>query len=296
VSLTIVVRALRATGLLGLADRLRFLRLRRRSRDANRAFVAANPGFALPPADLAFDAYGHVDWAGYRISGEQQASGIAEVIRAAFPDGPLAVLEWGCGPGRLIRHMPGLLGPRPLRIVGADYNPRSVEWNRRNLPGIDFVQNDLRPPFALPDDHFDAVYCISVFTHLSEDVQLEWAAELRRILKPGGLLICTTQGDAFRRVLVTDAERARYDNGEVVVLGKYREGRKYFLAIHPERFVRDNLLAGYQGVRRLHTRAMKPDFFQQDAWIGWKHEVPEERDARLREIGTEPAAPEPSHD
>lgn len=274
-----------------MVDRVRFAGLRRRLRASNDAFIAANPEFALPPADLAFDALGHVDWAGYRETGELQAAGIAEVIRTTHPEGPIAVLEWGCGPGRLIRHMPSLLTGQNPTLVGADYNSRSIEWNREHLAGIAFVQNDLHPPLDLPADRFDVIYCVSVFTHLSEDVQLAWASELLRVLKPGGLLICTTQGDAFRRMLVTPSEHARYDAGEVVVLGNYREGRKYFLAIHPERFVRDKLLAAYAGVRQIRTRAMAHDFFQQDTWIGWKAPLPSERAARIDRLGEASVAP-----
>jgi SAM-dependent methyltransferase len=270
--------------LLRFADAARFGLQKRRLRASNAAFVVANPDFALPPADIAFDALGHVDWAGYRRTGEQQAAAIAEVIAATLPEGPVAVLEWGCGPGRLIRHMPGLLAGRELRLVGSDYNPRSIAWTRANLPGIEFVENGLNPPLDVPDATFDAVYCVSVFTHLSEDVQLAWAAELARVLKPGGLLLCTTQGAAFERLLVTGAERAAYAAGEVVVLGNYREGRKYFLAIHPERFVREKLLAGYAGVSRITTRAMSFEFFQQDTWVAWKDHVPPGPSLRVAQL------------
>jgi SAM-dependent methyltransferase len=278
------MRVFRSVGLLRLVDRVRFAGLRRRLRASNDAFVAANPDFALPPADLAFDAYGHIDWAGYRTTGEMQAAGIAEVIRTAFPDGPIAVFEWGCGPGRLIRHMPSLLARQDATLAGADYNPRSIAWDREHLPGIDFTVNGLHPPLDQPDGTFDVVYCVSVFTHLSEDVQLAWAAELLRVLKPGGLVLCTTQGDAFRRLLVTADEHTRYASGQVVVLGNYREGRKYFLALHPERFVRERLLAGFAGVRQIQTQAMSYEFFEQDTWVGWKGGVPDERAARIDQL------------
>jgi hypothetical protein len=36
-----------------------------------------------------------------------------------------------------------------------------------------------------------------VFTHLDERLQLAWLAELKRILKPGGLLIATIHGTFY---------------------------------------------------------------------------------------------------
>jgi SAM-dependent methyltransferase len=255
-----------------MVDALRLVVRRRRARAANGAFVREHPDFAIPPPDLMFDALAQVDLWGYRASGMQHAAAIARIIDAACPAGPVEVLEWGCGPGRLIRHMPGLLAGHPATVVGSDYNSRTVRWCSDNLHGITFVQNALVPPLSLAEERFDVVYCVSVFTHLSEEVQLAWADELRRVLKPGGLLICTTQGDNYRRLLTDAGERERYAAGELVVQGNYAEGRKWFFAIHPERFVRERLLAGFAGVERLP--APTEYGFAQDVWGAWKDHVP----------------------
>jgi SAM-dependent methyltransferase len=277
-----LIRALRAAGLLTLVEHGRLVSRRATARAANRRFAREHPDFAIPPAELMFDALAHIDLAGYRASGMQHATGVARIVDAAFPDGPLELLEWGCGPGRLIRHMPSLLASHPARIVGSDYNPRTVRWCAEHLDGIAFVQNGLRPPLPLAGARFDVAYCISVFTHLSEDVQLAWADELRRVLKPGGLLICTTQGDNYRHLLADPGERARYAAGEVVVQGNYAEGRKWFLAIHPDRFIRERLLGGYTGVQRIS--APTEYGFAQDMWVAWKDVVPEGRGSALERL------------
>ena len=44
-----------------------------------------------------------------------------------------------------------------------------------------------------PDEYFDLVYAISVFTHVTDE-WADWVLELRRILKPGGLLLATFIG------------------------------------------------------------------------------------------------------
>lgn len=276
-------RLIRQAHLLPLAEAVRFRRRRAFMKQANADFVRANPSFPTPPEDLAFDAYGHVDWAGYRRSGEVQAAAIAEILRAAAPRPDVAVLEWGCGPGRLLRHMPGLLGEQ-AQLCGCDYNARSIEWDRANLPGIRFLTNGLQPPLDLPDASFDAVYCVSVFTHLSEEMQLAWSRELARVLRPGGFLLCTTQGDAYRDQLETSDQRAAYDAGQAVVLGNYREGQKYYLAFHPQRFVRERLLAGFVGVRRMRTARLQVEFFRQDTWVGWKPPADAAGDAALAQL------------
>ena len=265
----LLLHALRAAGLLRWADRAKFIVSQAQARSFNRRFQQQHPDFAVPPGHLAFDALNHVDWTRYRETGLQHAAMFARIIRDQFPAaGALSVLEWGCGPGRLIRHLPGLLADRPLQLCGSDYNPDSIAWCRDNLPGTEFVENALNPPLPLADARFDVVYNFSVFTHLSQAVQLAWAQELLRVLKPGGLLICTTHGAGYRHLLGFGTQQQAYEAGRMVEQGRYREGRKWFLAIHPPAFVRDRLLAGWDLVRQVATRP--EDSIEQDVWIARK--------------------------
>ena len=266
-----VLRSIRRSGLLELADRARYWVRRAQTGSVNRRFREANPGFMVPPEDLAFDALNYVTWEIYRSQGLRHARVFARLIEERAPAGPLEVLEWGCGPGRLIRHMPTLLGPR-ARVTGSDYNERSIAWCAANLAPIRFVTNGLMPPLPFEEGSFDAVYSFSVLTHLSEAAQLAWAQELRRVLKPGGTLVCTTQGERFRFLLADEGEVRRYEAGQVVVQGNYREGRKWFLAIHPERWVRETLLQGYEDVA-VDLRTHEPDL-RQDIWTARKPAPP----------------------
>ncbi len=193
-----IIRALRRHGLLQTADRLKLAVARLGLHGRNRRFRLAHPDFPVPPASLAFDAYNTIDWQAYRDVGLEQAQVFAGLIALGAPAGRLRILEWGCGPGRLIRHMARLLAPRVASLAGADYNPHSIAWCRANLPGIAFFDNGLMPPLPAEPGSFDVVYCFSVLTHLSVAVQTAWIAELRRVLAPGGLLICTTHGEHFQ--------------------------------------------------------------------------------------------------
>ena len=120
----------------------------------------------------------------------------------------------------------------------------------------------------MPDASFDAVYNFSVLTHLSETVQLQWVREMHRVLRPGGLLICTTHGKAYRYLLSMESERARFDAGELVEQGRYEEGKKWFFAVHPERWLREKLFAGFEDVQRVSTTSA--DAILQDVWTARK--------------------------
>ncbi len=176
------------------------------------------------------------------------------------------MLEWGCGPARIIRHLPGLLGPA-WGVSGCDANRDTIRWCAAHLPGIGFDENGAAPPLPYPAGNFDCVYAWSVFTHLSATLHRAWAEELHRVLKPNGLLICTLNGAAARPLLLP-AEQARFDAGELVVRGTVAEGTRCFLAYHPDPFVGGDLLRRFDVLE--HVPA--PNLFgeRQDVWVARK--------------------------
>lgn len=233
----LALTAFRVSELLRSAD----LRARRRN---TRVRETASGSLPLPPERLVVLVAGSPDL-GWFIEGGRRA---AECIRdAATRQGkPLeemhAVLDFGCGCGRVLRHLAGVSGPR---LCGCDYNRELIAWSRRHLPFGEFTTNELAPPLPWPDWSFDLVWALSVFTHLPEELQRSWIAELRRVLRPGGLLLVTTQGTHYADQL-TPAERTRFENGELVV--RYREapGTNLCSAFHPEAYVRESFAAGFE--------------------------------------------------
>jgi SAM-dependent methyltransferase len=103
----------------------------------------------------------------------------------AFPDW----LDFGCGCGRIARFLQESPGIRSY--TGVDVDAGQIAWAARHLPGR-FGPMRPDPPLDFPDSSFDVVLAISVFTHFDETQQLAWLAEIRRILKPGGVLAATT--------------------------------------------------------------------------------------------------------
>ena len=268
-----ILRALRTLRCLGFADRCRLLFERAAGAAANRRFARENPSFQTPPAGLAFEAYNTTGREWYFESGRRHARMFWHLGSKRQGDGarPVRILEWGCGPGRIIRHLREAAGDRPLTIVGSDVDSDSLAWCRQHLEGIDFRLHGPSPPMPAGDGDFDLVYCYSVFTHLSEERQLEWARELHRLIAPGGLLIATTHGDHYLPRL-SRRERMRYEAGEVVIQGGYREGRKWYLALHPPAFVRDCLLRPFGVVEHYPSPGEWSE--AQDVWIAAKPSRP----------------------
>ena len=130
---------------------------------------------------------------------DSAAEGCREIEAALAPAGRVlrdfrTILDFGCGSGRAIRILHGLVPE--ARLFGADIDTEAIEWARKHYSSYgDFSVAPHHPPTSYPDERFDFVFAISVFTHLPEDMQLEWLAELRRITRPGGLLVLTTHGE-----------------------------------------------------------------------------------------------------
>lgn len=225
---------LRTLHLLPMADFAWFLILYLRRRKPDQRFLQEHPNALVPPPMILYDILGQCDLWGYYKSGKDDASEIGRII-SLHRNSNLRVLEWGCGPARVLQHLTSPLG-QYWQLNGSDYNPRSIAWCGKNIPDIRFYQNNLHPPIPVQTDSFDVVFCISVFTHLSEQLHLQWIEEIHRVLVPGGLFIGTFHGEKYRNQL-TLREQKEFDAGQFVVRGNIKEGKKDYTAFHADEFI-----------------------------------------------------------
>jgi len=221
-----------------LAPTYRAYEWARSVRGSNDGAVDAD-GLPVPPPRLRIEVAGTpgLDW--FLDGGRQQAG----IIRAAAErnGGPLeslgALLDFGCGCGRVLRHWAELDGPA---IFGSDYNEGLAGWCAANLTFVTASVNRLEPPLRYENGQFGLVYAISVFTHLPQDLEQAWIDELSRITAPGGLLLVTTHGDSYADRLDPD-ERAAYDAGEAVVRWPGVAGSNLCTTFHPDSYIKENL-------------------------------------------------------
>ncbi len=255
-----ILRGLRFAKLIGPVDWALYRReLLRHSRD-NEAFRREHPGTPLPPFPLMFDAYNHCSYRGYHEDGARSARFVVSTIRR-FRAGNLTVCEWGCGPARTLRHLKAL-DSGFTRVIGTDYNAETIAWCREAFPDLEFEVNGLGPPLPLASASVDVLCAFSVFTHLSLQMHMEWIGEIRRVLRPGGMIFFTTHGERCAGPRLLPDERALFDRGELVVREGSSEGKKHFASYASERFVRDRLLAGFVQVEPIDWPGVI-----QDAWV-----------------------------
>ena len=184
------------------------IRVRDFSGDIGDLLGYRNAELRLPPARLRRKVGGVSSRQEFTSVGRTACNQITAALNAcSAPGGGFdRWLDFGCGSGRISRHVEKL--PRVRDLCGVDIDGDAISWAARYLSGT-YKTIDATPPMDFPAARFAVVYAVSVFTHLDEQAQLAWLHELHRILRPGGLLISSTSSPSlsFGRPDLTPAQQ-----------------------------------------------------------------------------------------
>jgi ubiquinone/menaquinone biosynthesis C-methylase UbiE len=269
----VISNFLRKLGLLQSADYIRFWAEKFRNRKKNRSFLSNNPGVKLPPDYLIYESF-QLDYQKYFTDSEDTARWLADLLKKNIELNDVKILDWCCGPGRVLRHLSKFTGPE-TEFFGTDYNADSIAWCSEYLHGIQFNQNSLKAELPYESNFFDVIYGISVFTHLSEKMHFAWMSELMRVLKIGGIMLFTTQGEIFREKLTTN-ELTAFDEGNLVIRGHTKEGHRTYSAFHPKKFM-EELFAQTEILEHIERKPDNGGWLPQDVWILKKERINEHR-------------------
>ena len=260
---------LRKLGLLKFADYLRFCIIYVNTYKARKEFKKNNPDVVLPPPYYIYETFG-LNYDDFYTGSIETAKWLVSYFKKYKKLTNANILDWGCGPGRTIRHIPFIID-KTCQCYGSDYNRKYIDWCANNISNIKFVYNQLEPPLPFEDNKFEVIYGISIFTHLSEKMHHAWFKELARVLKPGGILFLTLHGTAFREKLPKE-EQSEFDSGRLVVLSHTKEGHRTFATFHPEAFIKSLAAEINCKVVEFEKGGVINGKPQQDVWIFQKGE------------------------
>ncbi|MDQ3647019.1 MAG: class I SAM-dependent methyltransferase [Actinomycetota bacterium] len=179
----------------------------------------------LPPPELRIRVAGtdNAEWfeKSGRMHVERFAQALAQIGKRFedFDD----IYDFGCGPGRILRHL-NKSAPH-ARLSGSDIDEPAIEWVRRHMSDVNAQANGWLPPLPFPAGGFDLVLGFSVFTHLSEEFQDAWLRELRRVTRPGAIALLTVHGERSWQWHSTESALADVDGIEDV--GRQRQAHGF---------------------------------------------------------------------
>jgi SAM-dependent methyltransferase len=137
--------------------------------------------------------------------------------------------DFGGSTGRVFRHF--FCQGRSFEVWTSDFKLANFVWNQRHMPcEVRVFLNGFYPTLPIPDNHFDLITAFSVFTHIDE-LESPWLLELRRVLRPGGLLYATIHDEAYWGEMsesVLTAIRSSSNGGEITSSSPFPAERTAF--------------------------------------------------------------------
>ena len=261
---TVAIAAfVRSFGLIRTLNFVRFLVEKVSNRTANKSFKKHYPNIPLPPDYLMFESFG-LDYGRYYLNGRETCKWIVDEARPFIKLENTNILDWACGPARVVRHMPDFV-PKSAALFGTDYNLKSILWCKENINGVTFNHNSDQATLPYDDHFFGLIYGISIITHLSVEKHQEWIQEMYRLLKPGGILILTSHGDNFKSKLSRE-ELLIYNSGQLVIRGNTKLGHRTFAAYHPTKAMQQ-LIAKFEILKHEQFDQAGLSYIPQDLWI-----------------------------
>jgi len=112
-----------------------------------------------------------------------QDAAFFENIAPTLPS-PRKILDVGCATGRLLRHFK----EKGWETAGIEICKESAEYGNREY-GVNIAVTSMGE-FGFPDESFSTVHASHLIEHVDNPTML--AAEVARVLAPGGVFICVT--------------------------------------------------------------------------------------------------------
>jgi hypothetical protein len=207
---------------------------------------------AISPLDYLMEA---LSWAlkdparafdQYIRDGRYNAAALQDLIlrhheRPAAASGPIQLLDFASGYGRIGCHIPNIMFD--ARYTAMDIHADAVAFLRHRLR-LNALLSDFDPAALRGKGSFEVAFASSFFSHLRREAIEPWLAGLRDLLVVGGTLIITTHGARSHETVMRDC--AVGDDGYGMIDGSEQRDiptAHYVHAVTLEPFIRARIAA-----------------------------------------------------
>jgi 2-polyprenyl-3-methyl-5-hydroxy-6-metoxy-1,4-benzoquinol methylase len=173
----------------------------------------------------------------------QQHHAARQLLALAHPGGTdgLAILDFACGWGRLLRFLTHSVPPS--QVWASEIQADAVRFVREEY-GVSSVPSAFDPDQFQPGRSFDFIWVASLFSHLPDALFQQWLARLLDLLTPTGVLCFSVIGE---RLLPTNvpmpASGIHFENASEI---EELDNRSYGTSFVTEGYVR-RAIAAAQG-------------------------------------------------
>ncbi|MEE9406909.1 MAG: hypothetical protein V3V28_02420 [Polaribacter sp.] len=122
----VLKKILSKLNLLPVIEQVNFYREKLKNKESNNLFRKNNPNVKLPPDFYLYETF-NMNYKSFYTNGVPTAAWIVDFIKEFKELKNISILDWGCGTGRIIRHLPSLLD-KTNSFYGTDYNNKYVKW------------------------------------------------------------------------------------------------------------------------------------------------------------------------
>ena len=187
---------------------------------------------------------------------------IVENIKTLKENNVRKVLDLGCGTGRHLT----LLLDEGFEVHGLDASPKAIELltdilAKKGVGGVEIKVDDFSD-ISWPENYFDAIVCTKVIQHGRVHKIRKAAAEIHRVLRPGGVLL----------LLTLSTRDGAYGMGEELEENTFITGVEPDGSIPHHFFTEEEILDVFRGfdVIRLKEVESKPQLRKVDKSVRWE--------------------------
>jgi hypothetical protein len=133
----------------------------------------------------------------YFRDGQTSAKKVKGILTRHLGRGPFSLFEFASGYGCVTRH---LVKDEDISLISCDIHPQAISFLKDEF-NVEAILSRSIPEEVHLSALYDAVFALSFFSHMPITTWSRWLVRLFSFVRPGGILIFTTQGPRSLRFL-----------------------------------------------------------------------------------------------